>query len=221
MFLILPKWEAYMKVYYVCPGWLYWPILWKIRRTRSVLIVVPRVWTANAQADDLRFPLILYVQYTGPRWASWSLGIFLCINCAGIHRSLGTHISRVKSATLDKWTEEQVEVGKLRVVHGTKAFGDINGLSQLGNRTCNKWEMPGQKRFMKPTFQSIIEFQRKGLVHSKLNRIGFEILFLTNLSSQTSVLEGWIRAKYERKEFMARGTKVCITFFALFGLFKT
>jgi len=46
----------------------------------------------------------------GPRWASWSLGIFLCINCAGIHRSLGTHISKVKSATLDKWTEEQVEM---------------------------------------------------------------------------------------------------------------
>ena len=22
----------------------------------------------------------------GPRWASWNLGIFLCIRCAGIHR---------------------------------------------------------------------------------------------------------------------------------------
>lgn len=32
--------------------------------------------------------------YLGPRWASWNLGIFLCIRCAGIHRNLGVHISR-------------------------------------------------------------------------------------------------------------------------------
>lgn len=44
----------------------------------------------------------------GPRWASWNLGIFLCIRCAGIHRNLGVHISRVKSVNLDTWTPEQV-----------------------------------------------------------------------------------------------------------------
>ncbi|EMR08233.1 hypothetical protein PNEG_03401 [Pneumocystis murina B123] len=44
-----------------------------------------------------------------PRWASWSLGIFLCIRCSGIHRSMGTHISRVKSVDLDSWTNEQLE----------------------------------------------------------------------------------------------------------------
>ncbi|KAI5638355.1 putative GTPase activating protein for arf domain-containing protein [Phthorimaea operculella] len=44
----------------------------------------------------------------GPRWASWNLGIFLCIRCAGIHRNLGVHVSRVKSVNLDSWTPEQV-----------------------------------------------------------------------------------------------------------------
>jgi len=44
----------------------------------------------------------------GPRWASWNLGIFLCIRCAGIHRNLGVHISRVKSVNLDTWAPEQV-----------------------------------------------------------------------------------------------------------------
>uniref|UniRef100_A0A182P1E3 Arf-GAP domain-containing protein n=1 Tax=Anopheles epiroticus TaxID=199890 RepID=A0A182P1E3_9DIPT len=44
----------------------------------------------------------------GPRWASWNLGVFLCIRCAGIHRNLGVHISRVKSVNLDSWTPEQV-----------------------------------------------------------------------------------------------------------------
>uniref|UniRef100_A0AC35UGU7 Arf-GAP domain-containing protein n=1 Tax=Rhabditophanes sp. KR3021 TaxID=114890 RepID=A0AC35UGU7_9BILA len=44
-----------------------------------------------------------------PRWASWNLGVFLCIRCAGIHRNLGVHISKVKSINLDKWTAEQVQ----------------------------------------------------------------------------------------------------------------
>lgn len=45
----------------------------------------------------------------GPRWASWNLGVFMCIRCAGIHRNLGVHISRVKSVNLDQWTTEQIQ----------------------------------------------------------------------------------------------------------------
>lgn len=46
---------------------------------------------------------------TDPRWASWNLGIFVCIRCSGIHRGMGTHISRVKSVDLDAWTDEQLQ----------------------------------------------------------------------------------------------------------------
>uniref|UniRef100_A0A8C9NRA2 Arf-GAP domain-containing protein n=1 Tax=Serinus canaria TaxID=9135 RepID=A0A8C9NRA2_SERCA len=45
-----------------------------------------------------------------PRWASWNIGVFICIRCAGIHRNLGVHISRVKSVNLDQWTQEQIQV---------------------------------------------------------------------------------------------------------------
>ncbi|NXK94223.1 SMAP2 protein, partial [Formicarius rufipectus] len=45
----------------------------------------------------------------GPRWASWNIGVFICIRCAGIHRNLGVHISRVKSVNLDQWTQEQIQ----------------------------------------------------------------------------------------------------------------
>ncbi|KAH8722808.1 putative GTPase activating protein for Arf-domain-containing protein [Phaeosphaeriaceae sp. PMI808] len=44
-----------------------------------------------------------------PRWASWNLGIFICIRCSGIHRGMGTHISKVKSVDLDTWTDEQLQ----------------------------------------------------------------------------------------------------------------
>jgi stromal membrane-associated protein len=48
----------------------------------------------------------------GPRWTSTNLGVFICTRCAGIHRSLGTHISKVKSIDLDNWTPEHVETLK-------------------------------------------------------------------------------------------------------------
>ncbi|TPX30794.1 hypothetical protein SmJEL517_g05721 [Synchytrium microbalum] len=46
----------------------------------------------------------------GPRWASANIGCFLCIRCGGLHRKLGTHISKIKSITLDSWTPEQIQV---------------------------------------------------------------------------------------------------------------
>ncbi|KAI5298246.1 hypothetical protein KEM56_004213 [Ascosphaera pollenicola] len=44
-----------------------------------------------------------------PGWASWNLGIFLCLRCASLHRKMGTHISKVKSLSMDSWSSEQIE----------------------------------------------------------------------------------------------------------------
>jgi Putative GTPase activating protein for Arf/UBA/TS-N domain len=44
-----------------------------------------------------------------PRWASVNIGAFLCISCSGVHRSIGTHVSVIRSITLDTWTPRQVE----------------------------------------------------------------------------------------------------------------
>jgi hypothetical protein len=44
-----------------------------------------------------------------PTWASVNCGVFLCLRCAGIHRSLGTHVSQVRSCSLDMWHFSQLE----------------------------------------------------------------------------------------------------------------
>uniref|UniRef100_A0A673LWL7 Arf-GAP with coiled-coil, ANK repeat and PH domain-containing protein n=1 Tax=Sinocyclocheilus rhinocerous TaxID=307959 RepID=A0A673LWL7_9TELE len=45
-----------------------------------------------------------------PRWASINLSITLCIQCSGIHRSLGVHFSKVRSLTLDTWEPELLKL---------------------------------------------------------------------------------------------------------------
>ena len=67
-------------------------------------------------------------------WVSINLGIILCIECSGIHRSLGTHVSKIRSLTLDtvSFTADIVEI-----------------IVQIGNRLSNQiWEAkldPSQK----------------------------------------------------------------------------
>ncbi|XP_031247252.1 ADP-ribosylation factor GTPase-activating protein AGD12-like isoform X1 [Pistacia vera] len=44
-----------------------------------------------------------------PKWASANIGVFICLKCCGVHRSLGTHVSKVLSVTLDEWSEDEVD----------------------------------------------------------------------------------------------------------------
>ena len=62
-----------------------------------------------------------------PRWSSPYLGILLCIECAGRHRSYGTHISFVKSIDLDKWNKKQLKSLELTGnSYATKKFNELN-----------------------------------------------------------------------------------------------
>uniref|UniRef100_A0A8D3E5Z1 ArfGAP with GTPase domain, ankyrin repeat and PH domain 2 n=1 Tax=Scophthalmus maximus TaxID=52904 RepID=A0A8D3E5Z1_SCOMX len=65
-----------------------------------------------------------------PTWASLNLGALICIECSGIHRNLGTHLSRVRSLDLDDWPGELTQV-----------------LAAIGNHMANSiWESCTQGR---------------------------------------------------------------------------
>ncbi|KAK0577969.1 hypothetical protein LWI29_003085 [Acer saccharum] len=44
-----------------------------------------------------------------PKWASANIGVFICLKCCGVHRSLGTHVSKVLSVTLDDWSDDEID----------------------------------------------------------------------------------------------------------------
>ncbi|XP_074171605.1 arf-GAP with GTPase, ANK repeat and PH domain-containing protein 1 isoform X8 [Rhinolophus sinicus] len=72
-----------------------------------------------------------------PNWASLNLGALMCIECSGIHRNLGTHLSRVRSLDLDDWPVELIKV-----------------MSSIGNELANSvWEENSQGR-TKPSLDS-------------------------------------------------------------------
>lgn len=59
-----------------------------------------------------------------PDWASLNLGILMCIECSGVHRNLGSHISKVRSVGLDEW-----------------APGHLSVMQTIGNELANSvWE---------------------------------------------------------------------------------
>ncbi|KAM9107578.1 arf-GAP with coiled-coil, ANK repeat and PH domain-containing protein 3 isoform 2-T2 [Megaptera novaeangliae] len=96
----------------------------------SVLQRVQHV-AGNSQCGDCGQP--------DPRWASINLGVLLCIECSGVHRSLGVHCSKVRSLTLDSWEPELLKL-----------------MCELGNSTVNRiyeaqCEGPGSR---KPTASS-------------------------------------------------------------------
>ncbi|CAM9748467.1 unnamed protein product, partial [Ascophyllum nodosum] len=101
--------------------------------------IVQEVMRANPVCTDCSAP--------SPDWVSLNLGVLICIQCSGIHRSLGTHVSKVRSLGLDALDEV-----------------DLSVVREVGNARSNAiWEhaLQEQEGWVKPTPDSPAEHKRR------------------------------------------------------------
>ncbi|XP_076596444.1 arf-GAP with coiled-coil, ANK repeat and PH domain-containing protein 3-like isoform X6 [Chaetodon auriga] len=118
-----------------------------------------------------------------PRWASINLGILLCIECSGIHRSLGVHCSKVRSLTLDSWEPELLKL-----------------MCELGNSVINHiYEGSYQEQGLKKPLPSSSRQEKEAWIKAKY----VEKKFLKKLCSTEILING------ERKSERRWSVKKC------------
>uniref|UniRef100_A0A4W6FTU1 Arf-GAP with coiled-coil, ANK repeat and PH domain-containing protein n=1 Tax=Lates calcarifer TaxID=8187 RepID=A0A4W6FTU1_LATCA len=118
-----------------------------------------------------------------PRWASINLGILLCIECSGIHRSLGVHCSKVRSLTLDSWEPELLKL-----------------MCELGNSVINHiYEGSYQEQGLKKPLPSSSRQEKEAWIKAKY----VEKKFLKKLGSTEILING------ERKPERRWSVKKC------------
>ncbi|XP_022548271.2 ADP-ribosylation factor GTPase-activating protein AGD2 isoform X2 [Brassica napus] len=100
-----------------------------------------------------------------PDWASLNLGVLMCIECSGVHRNLGVHISKVRSVTLDVKVWEPTILDLFRNLGNAYCNGVWEGLLQL-DHDCEKGSTNKLALVTKPSSKDSFALKEK-YIHVK------------------------------------------------------
>lgn len=84
-----------------------------------------------------------------PEWCSLNHGCMLCIECSGVHRNLGSHISRIRSLALDDWRPELIAV---MTAIGNKASKSLMEAVKPKNQPIHSTPWEEREKFIKAKY---------------------------------------------------------------------
>ncbi|XP_038881936.1 ADP-ribosylation factor GTPase-activating protein AGD12-like [Benincasa hispida] len=176
------------------------------RRLRDLLLLKDNRFCADCRAAD-------------PKWASANIGVFICLKCCGVHRSLGTHISKVLSVTLDEWNDDEIdamiEVGgnssanaiyEAFIPEGYSKPGPDATHEQRSKFIRSKYEL---QEFLKPSLRILSSNSAKSNIQASFSA---KIMnsFRSNSSQKSQSQEGMVEYIGLLKVKVIKGTNLAI-----------
>eukprot|EP01083_Nonionella_stella_P247617 858274_1 len=136
-------------------------------------------------------------------WASLNLGVVMCIQCAGIHRAMGTHITKIRSFRLDTnaWTDKITNI--FTTIGGNNransAVWESNLPSFWINPKIDKGSDAIRQNFVKSKYEKQLFLppdQLRGRINNCLRKMPIEVRQIE--------CDFWVRGdkKYKTKEFL-------------------
>lgn len=153
-----------------------------------------------------------------PKWASANIGVFICLKCSGVHRSLGTHISKVLSITLDEWSDDEVDAmievggnGSANAIYeafipvGYTKPGPSASHEERSQFIRSKYEL---QEFLKPSLRIVSNNSSKTEEPSYFQEIADS--FRSSNSSRKSPQEGMVEFMGLLKVKVIKGTNLAV-----------